>query len=151
LIDFNPAYLSQVPFIFSPFKPIIHFIRDTLISFQELTGLPFWAVIITASIVSRILIFPLLAVQIKETSKLGQVFPVLVHIKETWKHSPLPFRRKVRLLIKIYRKLAFQAGFSLIAVICYYLAYWPIALTIIYGIRLILGNESIDTGGFLYI
>jgi membrane protein insertase Oxa1/YidC/SpoIIIJ len=86
-IDFDANYLSQIPFLFQPLQPIIFTIRDTILWANSLAGLPWWSVLAISALAVRILIFPLILIQMKRFSKIGPVSPVLVFLKEAWGYS----------------------------------------------------------------
>jgi membrane protein insertase Oxa1/YidC/SpoIIIJ len=54
---------------------------------NSLVGLPWWTVLALTALASRLLIFPLILIQMKRFSKIGPVAPVLVFLKEAWSHS----------------------------------------------------------------
>lgn len=141
MIDFETSYLQNIPLIFTPLTPFIHFVRDTVLSCNGVLGLPWWLVIMITSVATRIIVFPLIIAQYKKTSKIGPVFPVYAHIKETWKQSSLPFHKKLWLSYKLYNKLAIQEGFRLKTICLIFFSYYPILIIMIYGLRSIIGIE----------
>lgn len=62
-------------------------IKDLIVQTNNLVGLPWWAVLVSSSIVIRFTIFPLILVQMKRMSKFGPIFPIFVLMKDTWKRS----------------------------------------------------------------
>ena len=84
-VDFDARYLDEVPFFFKPFEPIMTIIRDGYLNANSFLGLPWWAMLIIGAMVSRILISPLILIQLKRFSKLGPISPVFLFIKDGWK------------------------------------------------------------------
>lgn len=67
--------------------PAMVAIKDLIVQTNNLVGLPWWAVLVSSSIVIRFTIFPLILVQMKRMSKFGPIFPIFVLMKDTWKRS----------------------------------------------------------------
>lgn len=62
-------------------------IKDLIVQTNSYLGLPWWAILISASILIRLTIFPLILVQMRRMSKFGPIFPIFVLMKDTWKRS----------------------------------------------------------------
>ena len=104
-----------------------------------------------ASVAVRMSIFPLILVQMKRFSRIAPVSPVLVLLRDAWKHSEKGFWGKVGASWQVYRALCRQEGFRLSTVFVYNLAYYPLLISMIYGIRQILSVPEIGGSGFLWI
>ena len=131
-------YLSQIPFIFRPLEPIITTIKEGILHFNGVVGLPWWGILILSSVFVRLSIFPLILVQMKRFSKIGPVSPALVFLKDAWKYSEQPFWKKIWSSVKVYRALCKQEKFRISTVFVYNLAYYPLLISMIYGIRQLL-------------
>lgn len=83
-------------------------IRDSILHLNSIAHLPWWAVLMLASLISRLLIFPLILVQMKRFAKIAPVSPALVFLKDTWKYSELGLWRKFLACAKIYRDISKQ-------------------------------------------
>jgi membrane protein insertase Oxa1/YidC/SpoIIIJ len=80
-VNFDTNYLSQIPYIFQPLEPFITSIRDSILWTNSLLGLPWWSVLALSATAVRIIISPLILVQMKRFSKIGPISPVLVFLK----------------------------------------------------------------------
>lgn len=149
--DFDASYLSQTPFLLKPFEPGIHAIRDSILHINSILGLPWWVVLALTALVSRIVIFPLILVQMKRFSKIGPVAPVLVFLKEAWSYSEMGFWSKLKQSIRVYRELAKQEKFRFSTIYVYNLAYYPLLISMILGVRQTLGAPEAKDATFLYI
>lgn len=126
-------------------------IRDSILALNGFLGLPWWAILIASSFLVRLSIFPLILVQMKRFSKLGPVSPALVFLKDAWKNSELGFWGKVGSSVKIYRDICRQENFRLSTVFVYNLAYYPLLISMIYGIRKLLASPELSGATFLHI
>lgn len=127
------------------------FIKDSVIQINSWVGLPWWALIVMTSVFVRVSIFPLILLQMKKMSRVGPVWPVFAHLKETWKQSSLPTSQKFKLFFQIYKKLAIQEGFKMRSIFVYNLAYYPILISMVFSLRNILSTEAVGSSGFLYL
>jgi membrane protein insertase Oxa1/YidC/SpoIIIJ len=86
-VNFDTNYLSQIPYIFKSFEPFIISIKDCILWSNSFIGLPWWCVLGLSALAVRLIIFPLILVQMKRFSKIAPISPVLVFLKEGWAHS----------------------------------------------------------------
>ena len=84
------------------------FVKENIIHFHQFTGLPWWAILMFSGLFVRACIFPLILVQMKRISKIGPIWPVLLHLKEGWKHSSLSTPSKLLHIASIYRMVSKQ-------------------------------------------
>ena len=113
--------------------------------------MPWWLLLILSAAFVRITIFPLILVQMKRMSKIGPIWPILVHLKEGWKTSELPFWRKLFSSLKIYRMVSKQENFRILSIFIYNLVYYPFLITMIFAIRNVLGDPLLAQVGFLHL
>lgn len=79
--NFDPEYLTRIPWVFRPLEPLILTIRDHILDLNAFVGLPWWAVLALSALFVRLTIFPLILIQMKRFAKIGPVSPVLVYLK----------------------------------------------------------------------
>lgn len=84
-------------------------------------------------------------------SKVGPIWPILVHIKEGWKTSSLPFWSRLSASVGIYRMVSKQEKFRFLSVFVYNLVYYPLLITMIYSIRNVLGDPLLSEVSFLHL
>jgi len=150
-VNWDTNYLSQIPYVFQPLEPFIVAIRDSILWANSLAGLPWWCVLGLSALAVRLTIFPLILVQMKRFSKLAPISPVLVFLKEGWQHSQLPFFSKLTASLRVYRDLCRQENFRLSTIFVYNFAYYPLLISMIYGIRQLLACPEVSGATFLHI
>lgn len=104
-----------------------------------------------SAVVIRVGIFPLILLQMKRVSRIGPIAPVLVHVKEGWKHSSLPLWKKLLQAVRIYRMVSKQEKFRLMSIFIYNLAYYPLLITMVYSIRSVLAEPQLASATFLHL
>lgn len=113
--------------------------------------MPWWSVLVLSAVAVRLMISPLILVQMKRFSKLGPVAPALVFLKQAWGYSELGFFQKLKHSIKIYRDICKQEKFRLSTVFVYNAAYYPLLISMIFGIRKTISSPEAEGSTFLYI
>jgi membrane protein insertase Oxa1/YidC/SpoIIIJ len=126
-------------------------IKNAILSANQFLGLPWWVVLVLSSMFVRLTIFPLILVQMKRVSRIGPVAPAFVFLKDAWKFSELGTWGKIKSSIKIYRDICRQEKFRLSTIFVYNLAYYPILISMIFGIRKLLACPELSGATFLHI
>lgn len=75
----------------------------------------------------------------------------MVFLKEAWGYSELGFWQKLKHSVRVYRELAKQEKFRFSTIYVYNLAYYPLLISMILGVRQILGTPEAKGASFLYI
>lgn len=99
----------------------------------------------------RATIFPLIFIQMKKMSRMGPVWPVLAHVKESFKDSNLPFFKRVISALKIYRSLCKQEKVRMSTIFIYNMFYYPFLITMIYSLRGLLAIDAVSQTSFLHL
>ena len=126
-------------------------IKDAILYANSFAGLPWWLVLMLSSMFVRLTIFPLILVQMKRVSRIGPVAPAFVFLKDAWQHSSLSTWGKIKSSINIYRDICRQENFRLSTIFVYNLAYYPILISMIFGIRKLLACPELSGAPFLHI
>lgn len=143
--------MNQTPFFFKPFEPMIMASKDVILSFHEITGLPWWLTLSITCFAIRLTIFPLILIQMKRFSKLGPIAPAFVHIKDLWKLSSMTRWEKISTAIKTYRSISLNEKFRLSTIFVYNIVYYPLLISMILSIRKVLGDPAAANATFLHI
>ena len=114
-------------------------------------GMPWWLVIVTACGLLRLTLLPLIFLQYKRIQQLAPVAPVLVHLKDTFKASNLPFRKKLWTAMKIAYSIVKMQNLKMYRLVIYNMAHYPIMISMIYAIRQLLSIPEVGGTSFLYL
>lgn len=151
LINFDPDYLAHIPFFFRPIEPFVEAIKNVMLAANANLGLPWWLVIVGAGLTIRLTIMPLVLMQMRRVSQLAPVSPVLVQLKNTYKVSNLPFRKRFWLTIKAGYQIIKGQNLKFYRLYIYNLLNIPIIITMVYAIRRLLSEEQVASTSLLHI
>lgn len=150
-IDFDAKYLNEIPFVFKPLTPPIHFAKSMILDINSYLGLPWWLVLMISAFFVRVCIFPLVLIQMKKMSKFGPVWPILVHLKEGFKTSNFKRFTNIVSVYNIYKFISKSEKIRIRSIFIYNLAYYPLLITMVYAIRNVLGDPLLSDASFLYL
>lgn len=150
LMTFDADMLSYIPFFIRPLEPFIMAVKNLMLHANEFLGLPTWALIMSSCLFIRLLLFPLIFVQVKRVGKLAPIAPVFVHLKNTYKDSQLPKMKKLWLATKAVVGIVRAQKLKFFRVWIYTLMNIPIIVTMVYAIRQVISDPQLGNQGFLY-
>ena len=101
-------------------------------------GLPWWLVIMSGCIFIRLTIMPLIYVQMKRTTRLAPIAPVLVHVKKTYSQSKLSKKEKLFLALQAVYQIIKGQNLKFYRLFIYNLTHMPLIIIMIYSIRRLL-------------
>ncbi len=99
----------------------------------------------------RFTLLPLIFLQYKRIQQLAPVAPVLVHLKDTFKASNLPFRKRLWRAMKIAYSIVKMQNLKMYRLVIYNVLNFPIIISMIYAIRQLLSIPEVGQTSFLYL
>lgn len=151
LLYIDTDYLAHIPYIFKPIEPFVEAIKDIMLSANSVLGLPWWAVIMGSCLAIRLAILPLMFVQIQKVNKLAPLAPVFVHLKNTYKVSNLPKRKKLWLFMKSVFQIVHSQNLKFNRLFIYNIVNYTFIITMVYSIRRLLSVPAVASTSFLHI